>query len=239
MYYFFNKQPDFDPLDVDNMILWLDGSDASTVTEAGGLVSQWDDKSGNGNHATQATGASQPTYDTTNNWIDFDDSRFMSLPYNNPSEATVFVVFYPRLIGGTVFYGGYDSNTQTRTYLGTANGRYASGIGDSSFNTLAQQSAFAIPYEPERSPKLLTWRYNASLVNSFDENRVSAQSSTVGAGSLDTGRTPLIGAARQNEGNAGLYSDGRMAELMVFNTALTEAQENAIEYYMINKWGLV
>ena len=41
--------------------LWLDGADASTITESGGAVSQWDYKSGNARNATQATPANQPT----------------------------------------------------------------------------------------------------------------------------------------------------------------------------------
>ena len=36
-------------------ILWLDASDSSTITEVSGAVSQWDDKSGNGNHVSQGT----------------------------------------------------------------------------------------------------------------------------------------------------------------------------------------
>jgi len=38
--------------------LWLDAADASTITESGGAVSQWDDKSGNNHHVIQATSAS-------------------------------------------------------------------------------------------------------------------------------------------------------------------------------------
>lgn len=44
---------------------WLDASDASTITETGGAVSAWNDKSGNGHHATQATGSLQPAYSAT------------------------------------------------------------------------------------------------------------------------------------------------------------------------------
>ena len=36
-----------------NLSLWLDASDASTITHSNGSVSQWADKSGNGNHAVQ------------------------------------------------------------------------------------------------------------------------------------------------------------------------------------------
>ena len=43
-----------------NLSLWLDASDASTITLNGSTVSQWNDKSGNARHATQATAANQP-----------------------------------------------------------------------------------------------------------------------------------------------------------------------------------
>lgn len=42
--------------------LWLDAADASTITESGGAVSQWDDKSGNDRHAAQGLAAQQPVY---------------------------------------------------------------------------------------------------------------------------------------------------------------------------------
>jgi len=39
---------------------WWDADDAGTITESGGFVSQWDDKSGNDDHMVQATAADQP-----------------------------------------------------------------------------------------------------------------------------------------------------------------------------------
>ena len=44
--------------------LWLDADDATTITKDGGnLVSQWNDKSGNARHVTQATAANrQPPF---------------------------------------------------------------------------------------------------------------------------------------------------------------------------------
>jgi len=45
--------------------LWLDADDASTITLNGSTVSQWNDKSGNGRNAVQATAANQPTYNST------------------------------------------------------------------------------------------------------------------------------------------------------------------------------
>jgi uncharacterized repeat protein (TIGR02543 family) len=44
---------------------WFDAADATTITASGGAVSQWNDKSGNGNHASQANDLVRPTSGTT------------------------------------------------------------------------------------------------------------------------------------------------------------------------------
>ena len=72
----------FSPLDLTPQ-LWLDADDASTITSSSGNVSQWNDKSGNGYHVTQATGTAQPKTGTVTrngrNVLDFagtDDRLF-------------------------------------------------------------------------------------------------------------------------------------------------------------------
>lgn len=50
------------PTDI-SMVAWYDAKDTDTITKSSSnKVSRWDDKSGNANHATQAQGAQQPTY---------------------------------------------------------------------------------------------------------------------------------------------------------------------------------
>ena len=73
--------------------LWLDASDASTITESGNKVSQWSDKSGNGNDATQATGSLQPTYNATGNYVEFDSvDDILVLTEFSPTEWSFFAV---------------------------------------------------------------------------------------------------------------------------------------------------
>lgn len=52
--------PPFSPTDIAGLKLWLK-ADAG-VTLNGSTVSQWDDQSGNGNHASQSTASYQPTF---------------------------------------------------------------------------------------------------------------------------------------------------------------------------------
>lgn len=52
------------PADLPNVQFWYDADDASTITSSGGLVSQWNDKSGNARHLTQATSGSRPSTGT-------------------------------------------------------------------------------------------------------------------------------------------------------------------------------
>jgi hypothetical protein len=54
----------FTPADLSTS-LWLDAAEADTVVLNGSTVSQWQDKSGLGNHVSNATAATQPTYLTT------------------------------------------------------------------------------------------------------------------------------------------------------------------------------
>ena len=42
--------------------VWIDASDAASLTVSNGYVSQWNDKSGSGRHLTQGTAANQPSY---------------------------------------------------------------------------------------------------------------------------------------------------------------------------------
>ena len=41
--------------------LWFDAADSATVVHSSNSVSQWNDKSGNGRHATQTTASDRPT----------------------------------------------------------------------------------------------------------------------------------------------------------------------------------
>lgn len=93
--------------------LWLDASDATSITSSGGLVSQWNDKSGNARHAVQTSSSSQPTLNGAGISIS-DYSRFMTgamAVSSFPTSIQVTVVFTAS--GGG--RNGYQSHPFTRT----------------------------------------------------------------------------------------------------------------------------
>ena len=100
--------------------LWLDASDSSTIEENGGKVSQWDDKSGNNNHLTQATDANQPTTGTRSqnglNVLDFNGD-YLTKVFAVAQPYTVFAVAKSDApTGGQNFFGNTDNSPIT--YLG-------------------------------------------------------------------------------------------------------------------------
>jgi hypothetical protein len=107
--------------------LWLDASDAGTITLNGANVSQWNDKSGNGKHATQATAAAQPDFSATGlngkpsiNFAGTTD--YLNTPLIQPSGGIVAMVLSPLQrpvnnnltpIGASRFYNGAPSTIPT------------------------------------------------------------------------------------------------------------------------------
>lgn len=68
----------FTPSFISNVQLWLDASDAATVTHSSNAVSQWSDKSGNARHVSQGGSNSlKPTYNSGNGYISFDGGDYL------------------------------------------------------------------------------------------------------------------------------------------------------------------
>lgn len=102
---------EFSPLDLPNLRLWLDASDASSITLNGSNVQRWGDKSGNGNHFDQLTPAYQPAYvsdvkngnnsilfdgighrlDCLNNFVDFSDVTMFVAALFDDSKARGYI----------------------------------------------------------------------------------------------------------------------------------------------------
>jgi len=100
VYVLHGKGITFSPLEL-SPVLWVDASDTSTISDTGGSVDTWADKSGNGYHLTQGTAALQPKSGTATinglNVVEYDGANTQyllnaSMPWAGTS-LTVFAVY--------------------------------------------------------------------------------------------------------------------------------------------------
>jgi hypothetical protein len=118
------------PARLTNLAMWLDAADESTITLNGSTVSQWNDKSGNGRNASQATAALQPTY-TTNGLngkpvISFDgvDDELITIPFALGETAAMVAqrsnidqpVIEAPIASNRGFWGSYSGFTTHLNY---------------------------------------------------------------------------------------------------------------------------
>lgn len=130
--------PSFEPLDLANCAVWFDAADLSTITESGGSVSQWNDKSGNGRNASQGTASIQPatgvntqnglnvlTFETTLKRL---DTATFTVP-NGPFSS--YVVFRPSSNSQMFFFEqSGDNNGRRFHWYSNTNARFVFGYRD-------------------------------------------------------------------------------------------------------------
>jgi len=251
--------------------LWLDGSDASTLFDAttggslvaaDGAVARWEDKSGNGRHATQSTSGSRPTrktaiqnslgvlrFDGTDDFLDSTD--FLDL--TSGQAMTAFVVFkrastgrFEHLLSKYGFsnalndstqkgwnWAFLDTNTLRASYTTFAN----NGASTRLSNSTVTASSFTV----------LTLKSSAGSLSSstmYRNSSVIASSATATAMETldDTSYAVTIGALRYTFNAATekylAFTSGDFAEIIMYDSALSDANRAAVESYLISKWGI-
>jgi hypothetical protein len=228
----------FSPLDLPNLALWLDAQDAATVSLAGTSVSQWSDKSGKGNHATQATGAAQPQYgiSTINGKPCMDitgtSGGHFLLPNLGVSGAfTVFCVFEDEDSYGFLF-GNYDpGSTNDGISL------YLTGATPPTFSLTASDGAvdfFALsPQIVNNTPYVGHGRFNGSTI-------IAGINGAAGvATNFSALNNPGTQFALFKRGpNAGAGSLKKIGEFLFYKTALGTSQIADMAAYLKAKWNI-
>jgi len=238
----------FMPSDISNLVLWLDADDSDTITESGGFVSQWDDKSGNENHAAQGTGTDQPTY--VSNALDgkyvvrFDGvSDILVVPdddtLDGTSGLTILVMLKPTLSGDP------DGIIAKRTGFGEF-GEYAygmfywndsyvyidiNGIGDR-WDSDPQTFSSGTVYMMETV-------FDGSLIASqrsklYVDGSLSKTSTETSTSIPNYSSTLTLGALNEGYSN---FMQADYAEVLVYRKALTNTERQEVEGYLAWKWG--
>jgi len=229
----------FTPKMLGSLELWLDASDLSTITESSGAVSQWDDKSGNSNNATQGTGTNQPTTgsDTLNNknTLTFDGSNdYLSISdFSSILDiAANFTVFFAFRWNGTVS----TSRTLTASTVSTSN-RFVATINTnghlivgtyngSSYNTKT------LAVSADTSTRIFSITHtSADVISAWLNGSEITGATETPATSNNSGTT--IGARTFGDSNF----DDYLAEVIIYSRILSASERTKVENYLSNKWG--
>ena len=226
------KNRNFVPTQISGCQLWLDGADATTITQSGGTMSQWRDKSSNNNNSTSCSA----TFSSSINGNTVVTNPTISGPITNSGSSVVnfFIV-------GTLAATGGLYSSMLALNAATVTNYYAAG------------TLFACYYGGTNPPQFYSYMNgNLSLSSTGAVNTPfifnAFQSGTTGTTFFNGNSQGAVGTA----GNTFTYTNyyigtttgapawvGNIAEILVYNNIFTNSQRQQIEGYLAWKWGLV
>lgn len=232
-----------------NLLLWLDGKDDSTIVvdEVGG-VSLWNDKSG-WDYNAYAIYGSRPL--RIEGGMYFNNS-YLSLPaIVPPNDYTIIIAFETQdvLHKGTLI--GFQRNDgETRFSWGVIGlniwqpgGKidHAYGDGITSGNGSSHSTVrYANNYSQNNFPTIITHTYDSTKQNKiiFTQGNSSEKSNTAYvANAKSITNTPEIGAIGRFGNYNGFYFNGKIYHVLVYNTVLTPSQKQAAINFINTKHG--
>lgn len=223
---------------VSGMTGWWDASDFASLTIVSDLLSQWNDKSGNGNHATVG-GGSSPGYGAARlrrigGYVvpDFDRGDTVATAISGTgTTASIFFVAVGDLFNGqgsSTTIGGNEGRMLQMGDGGTGSDTdygYFIFYGGSGFSTMPDPLGYAgRPFACG-----VTWSSGSALNMALNNTRFST---------TNTAGTPS-GVFQIGSRTGGQAWDGGIGEAILYNgTVLDSEQVNETMSYLMNKWGI-
>ncbi|MDB2414400.1 prepilin-type N-terminal cleavage/methylation domain-containing protein [Rickettsiales bacterium] len=232
--------------------LWLDGNDTSTlytdptcaadklVTADGNSVACWKDKSGRNNHAIQNDSDRMPLYktniiNTDREVVRFDGSNdFMDIDLTFIVDNNYTIIFVEkRNTTGTMMVMGTINN-------GSDNNALHIGYRTDTGFTLAQwnNDIDAAISNTTNQARIITALFDMSSGHSIRSVRagVVASNSNADKNPMLFGSNGSIGRGFSRSGTD--YYNGDLAELIIYDRALSSVERTNIEDYLSKKWGV-
>ena len=220
----------FSPLNIPGLVLWLK-ADAIIGLADGDAIGTWPDSSGQGNNATQATASKKPTYKTGiingNPVVRLDGTDDeLRTPFLMLTNMTVFVVMLSEdLATGhylLAFEGGLESNAIITGFT--------SGLVETFSVPRISAGAFSTS---DFSLHVLRRDVAGGSTATFKNGSQVATSGIVEAAS-----TGALWIGIRNGFPSSEFFDGDIAEILVYNSALSTRDREAVEGYLNAKYDL-
>lgn len=257
----------FNPRSISNLLSWHDASDSASCLNStspetpatnGQTVTRWKDKSGNGYHLDQGTGISQPTISTGalngRQVLNFDgsnDSMVTGFSYALAASKTmsIFVVGKSDISTPAAWLafhrtGQPDYSSCFSNLVVTGTTWLQMGIGDgglaaASYNvwTTSQTITSYFMQATRMSTSAISHRRNGAAATLADGNGTMVIGSWM---SLGSGSYRMVVGAREGDTNdtPDYFHDGQIAEVIIYNAVLSDADTGRVERYLSSKWSI-
>ena len=217
----------FTPTSLAGIEVWLDATDASTITDAGaGAVSQWDDKSGQDNHAYQSNATARPTTGTHTinslNALDFTQVTTQFLHLTNDIISTGYTVFVVVAVDVDVAVDGVLGGSTAGAFsirTNTTNTVRVFKQGDSTLVT--------------SSTGLTTAGDVISVTSDPAGSEIWFNGVSEDTDVTDPGYTEALNRIGKSGGPS---LEGRIGEVLVYNRALSSGERALVDDYLVDKW---
>jgi hypothetical protein len=226
----------FNPSRLQNLALWLDSADQSTVTTATG-ISAVTDKSGNGRTFSQAVANNQPSYTNTQNGrkvATFDGS-------NDSLSGPNIISALPATVLQVVFFPSFKTVGMTFEQLTAVNVDHLAvyrgfGGSDTRFRLFNGVDLTSVSTMPES-----TWAVYGGVFGDTSATSNALKNGVVDAAG-DAGTTTPSGTVSHlaffNGGvGAAKFTPVRIAETVAYSRALLFAEIQQLSQHFAQKWG--
>ena len=243
----------FSPADISGLSLWLDADDASTVLDNtvsgspvtdGNLISRWDDKSTNANYCTQGNTLKKLTKQSAQvngrDVIECDGTnKYMisnsNISINQTSNKTIFTCGQPTtandLTDGSCWSFPQSSQTGSGGHVTFEPAYRCNSVTWLGSETISLTSPHIVTVQQSGSGTIF------NIVDIWLDGSAVTRSGGIDGNLVNQNNTYMIGKIG-DEANTNFLFEGYICEIIVYDSALSTADRQAVESYLTNKWGV-
>lgn len=243
------------PSNLADLRAWYDADDASTITESSGLISAWDDKSGGGYHLS-SSGSDRPTYTASGlgskSVVTFNATHWMAAStasdwkfLHDSTGSSVFVVLQYTRADRMAFLwtGPFSSVAKGWTLCSNTTQQNAYNLipaSGSNWTSLNQTANNSLPINTNHIVGVVADPSNAtaasrSSIRINGGNAITNNTQTNTPSTADP-HSPLTLGRSGSSSMVGL--EGFIAEVVICDAILSDADRQDVEGYLAHKWGL-
>ena len=223
----------FVPTDISGCKLWLDASDTATISDTGGLVDTWSDKSGQSNNFT-GSGTQRPTTSSVTinslNALEFmfaagSTGDYMTAGSNFASGFTAGTIFLvvKSTVSASQAITYFQCGSNTSPFHPFGNGLFYESFGSTVRRDAINVSAFTLTNAHVYSV--------AAASNDWAAYINGTSISSTGTNTVSFAVTPTLGSGPNG------YGGMNFGEVLIYNSKLSSGDQSTVKSYLATKWG--